>query len=98
MHHIVYKLDAAFKAASNQEIARDQSAYMRHQFPFFGIKKPNAQKLYKAIFKEHPIRSEDELIECVQHLWSLPERDFQYAAYELLVFHKKYGRGSYCLN
>ncbi len=89
MHYIVYKLDATLKAASNQEIARAQTAYMRDQFPFFGIKKPNAIKLMRAIFREHPITSEDELIECVHQLWRLPERDFQYAAYELLVFHKK---------
>lgn len=89
MHPIAQTLQKVFKSAGNKQIALKQSAYMRDQFPFFGIQKPDAQKLCRAIFKEHPITCEDELIACVHQLWCLPERDFQYAAYELLVFHQK---------
>lgn len=58
------------------------SAYMRGQFPFFGIPTPIRRKAMGALIRMS--QSAADLLENAQSLWSMPERECQYVAIDLL--------------
>jgi len=68
--------------------AAPMEAYMRGQFVFLGIKAPDRTKYVRSFIQEHGL-PKDKLLETAEYLWALPEREFHYAAIELLG---KYGR------
>jgi 3-methyladenine DNA glycosylase AlkD len=72
----------------NKETAAPMEAYMRNQFSFLGIKTPDRNALIKEFFREG-IVSLEELETAVTMLWDQPEREFQYAAMNLLDKHQK---------
>jgi len=80
-------LKEAFFALENQENAKWMRWYMRDQYPFIGIKKPERSIVFKSIYKQYG-RSEDWFEVCTE-LFALPEREFQYAAMEYLLKAKK---------
>lgn len=59
-----------------------QKAYMLHQFPFLGVRSPLLKKAVKT-YDAAEWRQEISL------LWEEPEREFQYAALQLALLHKK---------
>jgi 3-methyladenine DNA glycosylase AlkD len=74
---------AAFHALENPENAYWMRWYMRDQYPFLGIKKPERALVFKEIYQIHG-RSEDWFEVCSE-LFAMPEREFQYAAMEYLL-------------
>ena len=52
--------------------------YMRHQFDFFGVKKPARLKIGQQFFKEFGKPTVEEIPNFVQFLWQQPERELQY--------------------
>lgn len=76
-----------FTAHGNQETARPMEAYMKNQFPFLGIKTPLRRELGKRLFQEQGNPEDWEVV--VRELWSLPEREYQYIALDLLGKGKK---------
>lgn len=89
MNDLITALHNALQNASNKQIAVAQSAYMRNQFQFFGIKKPELIKIVRTVYKQFSLKSEEELIALTHLLWNMQERDYHYAALELLFLHKK---------
>lgn len=89
MNDLIVALQNALQDLSDNHVAIAQSAYMRNQFSFLGIKKPHVQKVAKAIFEKHQLSDETELIECMHTLWRLPEREYQYVAIDLLLYYKR---------
>ena len=61
--------------------------YMKNQFPFLGIKAPLRRELSKQLLREQGIPENWE--QAVEHLWELPEREYQYVAMDLLEKRKK---------
>ena len=90
MHPYIKPLEKAFKAAANKDNAVHQQAYMRDQFPFFGIKTEVRRGITSAHFKKMGLLEPGTLHEIVIELWNLPMREYQYAAQELLYFHRKH--------
>lgn len=82
------KLEIAFKKEKNEKIATWQKNYMRNQFPFIGLQKPKRALIQKEIFNKIPIFSEEELIKTTLTLFEMEEREFAYAAIDLLYHHK----------
>ena len=72
-----------FRAAADPEKAVQMSAYMRDQFQFLGIPKPERKKLSKDFVKGLGKESADWdfIFEC----WRQPEREFQYLAADYLA-------------
>jgi 3-methyladenine DNA glycosylase AlkD len=62
--------------------------YMRDRFPFLGIKSPERRALQRAAAIAKPPAS-GALLALAQRLWSLEEREYQYAACDLLSRHIK---------
>lgn len=64
--------------------AQPMSAYMKHQFPFLGLKKPERKMLESPLVQRV---KKDKALEhgIIEQLWSASEREFQYLALDLMV-------------
>lgn len=64
-------------------------AYMRNQFDFLGISAPGLRAAVRPVLRNfHPADSA-ELLAATRPLWNQQEREYQYAAVELLVRHQR---------
>ena len=73
-----------FKNLSNDQLAEPMKAYMKHHFPFLGIKSPARTEALRHYFSTHDIPEKPELLEEVWNIYQLPEREYQYVAIALL--------------
>lgn len=86
---IINNLTSAYQQALDDKIAQAQSAYMRDQFPFFGIMTKNRDIIHKYIIKQADITDQKDLIDLIYSLWSKQERDYHYFASDLAIKYKK---------
>jgi len=61
--------------------------YMRDQFAFLGIPSVPRRSLQREAFPRIRPPSGDALLRLAEELWALPEREYQYAACDLLAKH-----------
>lgn len=82
---VVQRLQLAFEPHRDVVKARAMSAYMRDRFPFLGIPSPERRAIQRTAvaFLRRP--AELDLAAACDALWRLPEREFQYAALDLLT-------------
>ena len=85
----IRRLREAFEAARDPATGAAMSAYMRNLFPFLGIKGPARATFQREALAGMPRPSQDDLEALVRSLWSLPEREYQYAACDLLRRHAR---------
>lgn len=78
-------LQAAFAEAANPEIAGPMARYMRGQFEFLGLKSPVRRATQRELFRRLRPAGSAELSDIARRLWVLPEREYQYAAVDLLA-------------
>jgi 3-methyladenine DNA glycosylase AlkD len=69
---------------ANRNRAIGAQAYMKDIAPFIGVATPERRALVKKIAKELPIPNSQELGATARKLWKLEEREFQYAANDLV--------------
>ncbi|WP_066496848.1 DNA alkylation repair protein [Abyssisolibacter fermentans] len=74
----------AFYDNRNKENAIKMSAYLKNNFPFLGIKKPERAALQKNFIKQCKQTKKIDW-NFIYELWNLPEREFQYLALDLLI-------------
>lgn len=86
---MIITLQETFEKHRSLDTARKQSAYMRDQFPFLGLSTPLRRSLQQEIFKEHKPIDEEHLLENSLALFTLSEREYQYAAFDYLVRYQK---------
>lgn len=83
------KVVAATKKAladqGNSERAVGAGNYMKHVAPFLGIATPERRSLTKVAWKDLSLPSSDELGEAALALFALPEREYHYAACDLIA-------------
>jgi 3-methyladenine DNA glycosylase AlkD len=84
MHPYVISLKELFKKNANPAQAGPMKKYMRDQFEYLGIKSPQLRTLMKQFLTENGSPSINDLDTILRDLWSLPQREFQYAATGLL--------------
>lgn len=82
-------LQRRFEAAANPGEAAAMTAYMRGQFDFWGIKSPVRSAIVKEWLSRIQSPSADQLEQTARALWELPQREYQYAALDLLAKHVK---------
>jgi 3-methyladenine DNA glycosylase AlkD len=63
------------------------AAYMRDQFPFFGLPAPEVRAVERAAFTGLPRPTDEDLTVVALACWELPEREFHYAACDYLRKH-----------
>ena len=76
------KLRSIFEDCKNPVDAEKMSAYMREQYVYFGLKSPERKEAVKFFFKENGFPN--DINHTVKEWWNQPEREFQYAAMNLL--------------
>ena len=84
MQPYVDSIKSLFEKNANPAQAGPMKKYMREQFEYLGIKSPRFKELMKELIATHgkpPIKNLDVIL---RELWSLPQREFQYAANSLL--------------
>ena len=76
-------IESALRAQADPEQAVPMRAYMLNQFEFLGIRAGPRRDALKGLPKF--TGTPDELLALVEALWRLPEREFRYAAVDLLA-------------
>jgi 3-methyladenine DNA glycosylase AlkD len=80
-------IEAALRALADAQQAEPMKAYMLDQFEFLGIRAGPRREALKGLMKF--TGTADELLALAEALWRLPEREFRYAAIDLLAKHHK---------
>ena len=80
MHPYVASLKTLFEQNANPDQAAPMKKYMRDQFDYLGIKSPQLAALMKEFINANGLPPIKDLDVILCELWSLPQREFQYAA------------------
>src|SRR5690554_1097041 len=80
---------SVFEAYANPVVAKEQSAYMKNRFPFFGIKTPYRRDLQKPFLQKINLPEKEEAFEMIKELWDKPQRELHYFAQEFLFKYAK---------
>ncbi|WP_228892489.1 DNA alkylation repair protein [Pseudoduganella aquatica] len=86
---LLQQLQGELQALANPERASGMRAYMRDQFDYLGIPTPTRRAAIKPLLKPLKGSGADQLIGLADELWERPEREYQYAALDLLNMHSK---------
>jgi 3-methyladenine DNA glycosylase AlkD len=78
-----------FAGAENSEQAGPMSAYMKHKFPFLGIKKPLRSQLTRDLINNYGVPKGEELKEAIRLLFDEEQREYHYLALDLFEKHIK---------
>jgi 3-methyladenine DNA glycosylase AlkD len=83
---VLSEVQGRLPALGDKKVAFGAQAYMKDIAPFLGVKTPERRKLFKEIFKGLPTPTSKELGETSRALWKLREREYHYAACDLIDF------------
>ena len=83
---VLGEVQGRLPALGDRKVAFGAQAYMKDIAPFLGVKTPERRKLFKEIFRELPTPTSKELGETSRALWKLREREYHYAACDLIDF------------
>lgn len=78
---------AALRPLADAKKAPSMHAYMKGVAPFLGVASPERRAAQRAVWRRLPILVESELASACEALWDLPEREYQYAACDLIGRH-----------
>ncbi|MBS1716109.1 MAG: DNA alkylation repair protein [Armatimonadetes bacterium] len=85
----VHQVQHVLEPARNPAFAEPMKRYMKNHFDFLGLKRPEMAALMRPLLKETAKQDEDWLLDQARQLWNLPEREYQYAAIDLLARNQK---------
>lgn len=85
--HRLAQIEVALRALADAQQAAPMKAYMLGQFEFLGIRAGPRRDALKGLPKF--TGTADELLALADALWRLPEREFRYAAVDLLAKNHK---------
>lgn len=80
MHPYTKSLKSWFEGSANPANAAPMKKYMRDQFEYLGLKSPQLSELMKEFIAANGLPPLKDLDVILRELWSLPQREFQYAA------------------
>jgi len=83
MKEFINTLEDELLENANPRIAKEQKAYMRNQFEYFGIKAPLRREIQRPFLLIQYLPPKEDLENLVHELWQKPQRDYQYIAQEL---------------
>lgn len=75
----------ALAPLADPERAAPMRAYMKDVAPFLGVTTPNRRAALRAAWRGLPDPTADDVAAAVHDLWERPEREYQYAACDLLA-------------
>jgi len=86
---ILTSISEQLHSSANPVKAQGMSGYMRNQFEFLGIDTPLRRNTVNNTLKRYSTPSEQEVIELARALHQLPQREFQHAGVDALIYHRK---------
>jgi len=86
---LVAGVRTALAAAADPDRAAAMAAYMRDQFPFFGVPTPERRRLLRAAREQIGPLGPDDVLTAARELWRGDERELQYAGMDLLRAHAR---------
>ncbi len=89
VHSYIENLIHLFSKHTDPAYSAWSKKYLKNQFEFLGIRTPIRRQLMKEFIKETGLPPSSQLKEVVFSLWNLPEREYQYAALDILEKKKK---------
>jgi 3-methyladenine DNA glycosylase AlkD len=89
MNDYLQPLIANMAAEANPKNAAQMARYLRDQFSFFGIKSPQRRKILKTFLKKYGNPAIEDMPQVARELWTLPEREQQYNALDILIRQQK---------
>lgn len=84
MHAYVRELRSLLTRNAHPAQAGPMKRYMRDQFEYLGIKSPQLSELLRRHHAAQGLPDASDLDDIVRELWSLPQREFQYVALNLI--------------
>ena len=82
-------LRQAFCRAAVPSDAEPMAVYMKGQFDFVGLKSVARRHVQKSVLNRWKTAPADQVLTFAEHCWAEPEREFKYAACDLLRAHAK---------
>ncbi|MGR5283681.1 DNA alkylation repair protein [Vibrio maritimus] len=89
MHDWSIGVKRALEPLRNNDNATFMKAYMRDQYEFYGIQSGPRRDALKVLFSKQHLPNLDDVADIVDELWSLPQREYQLVAVDLLIKTKK---------
>ena len=81
---LIREIRLALAENGDSKKAEGMRAYMKSEMPYRGVQTPIRRKLFRAIFRDHPISEQSDWRDAVLELWRDAEyREERYAALEL---------------
>jgi len=80
----VAAIDAELRATGTPERADHEKAYLKSELRHYGTSVPHIRSAVKAVSRQRPPLTHDQLIAVVNKLWSVPVHERRMAAVELL--------------
>jgi 3-methyladenine DNA glycosylase AlkD len=88
MHQLVKELIEGLELLADKNKAAEMAAYMKGKFAFYGVPAPDRKLVQKQVFTVHKISNAEELMQCVDELYALPQRELHYMAVDLISKYK----------
>jgi 3-methyladenine DNA glycosylase AlkD len=86
---LLSSLDAVLLPMADESRAAAMRAYMRDQFDFLGIPSPARRAAARPLLKTMKDAGAAALLGAADELWARPQREYQYAALDMLAMHWK---------
>jgi 3-methyladenine DNA glycosylase AlkD len=84
MHPYIIPLVKTLQAHADPVKAAPMKKYMKDRYEYLGISQPQRTALQREHYKTHGLPAVADLPVIVKELWTLDEREYQYAALDLL--------------
>lgn len=86
----IQALATEFAKNGNPKLAKEQKAYLKNRFEFFGMRTDDRRTVQKPFLVKKYLPQKSEAFQMIKILWSKQEREFHYFAQELaFLYHKK---------
>ncbi|GIE97023.1 hypothetical protein Ari01nite_44880 [Paractinoplanes rishiriensis] len=95
---LLARLDSGFSTTRDPVRAEAMAAYMRGQFPFFGVPSPALRSLARTAMAGLPAPTAPELAQIADACWSRPQREFHYFACDYLRKHQRVASAGFLEN
>ena len=89
IQYFIAKAQQSFESHSTTERAPQMKVYMKDQFEFLGLNRPERNEIQKHLLLQFPINDAKTLENIVRKLWKLKFREYHYLALDILASKKK---------
>ncbi len=89
LDNFITELQKTFQENANQERAKQQVAYMKGKFTYYGLTSPQRRELQNPFLAKQFLPTKDLAFQMCKELWLKPQREFHYFFQELISKYQK---------